>query len=52
MEVLSPCGVFIINVPGVWGIIGLSLIFATYLNPGYALIGLYLPLINGFAHIF
>jgi hypothetical protein len=38
-------------VPGVWGIIGISLILATYLDPGYALIGLYLPFINAFAHI-
>jgi hypothetical protein len=41
-EVLSPWIVFMINVPGVWGVIGLSLWLAAFVNIGFALIAVYL----------
>jgi hypothetical protein len=50
-EVLSPLAVFIINVPGVWGIIALSLWLAARIHPGLALIAVYLPLLNAVVHI-
>lgn len=50
-EVLSPMTVFITNVPGVWGVIGLSLYLAAYWNSGFSLIAIYLVLVNAFVHI-
>jgi len=50
-DVLSPLAVFITNVPGVWGVITLSLYGAIQLNPGWALISVYLVLVNAFVHI-
>ena len=50
-EVLTGPAVFIINVPGVWGIIALSLWLAARVNPGLALIAVYLPLLNAVIHI-
>ena len=50
-DVLSPLAVFITNVPGVWGVITLSLYGAVVLNPGWGLIPIYLVLINAFVHM-
>ena len=50
-DVLSPLVVFIINVPGVWGVIALSLYAAVTVNPGWALIAVDLVLVNAFVHI-
>lgn len=50
-EVLSPSAVFVINVPGVWGVIGLSLWLATFVKIGFALIAVYLVLVNAVAHL-
>lgn len=50
-EVLSPTVVFITNVPGVWGVIGLSLYLAEGINVGLALIAVYLVLVNAFVHL-
>ena len=50
-DVLSPMAVFIINVPGVWGVIALSLYAAVTVNPGWALIAVDLVLVNAFVHI-
>jgi hypothetical protein len=49
-EVLSPLAVFVINVPGVWGVIGVSFWLATAVNVGLGLIGIYLVLVNGIVH--
>lgn len=43
--------VFIINVPGVWGVIAVSLYLAQYVALGYGLVAIYLPIVNAFAHI-
>lgn len=51
VEVLSPPAVFIINIPGVWGINALSIWLAATLSPAYGLIGVYLTLVNAIAHI-
>jgi hypothetical protein len=48
---LSPLAVFVINVPGVWGVIGLSLALAEMVNAGFGLAALYLVLLNGVIHI-
>jgi len=50
-DVLTLPAVFIINVPGVWGVIALSLWLAACVRPGFALIAVYLPLFNAAIHI-
>ncbi len=50
-DVLTLPAVFIINVPAVWGVIALSLWLAARVNPGLALIAVYLPLLNAAIHI-
>lgn len=50
-EVLSVPAVFVINVPGVWGVITLSLWLAFRVRPGLSLIAVYLPLVNAVIHI-
>lgn len=50
-EILSPAAVFIINVPGVWGVIAGSLYLACYVNVGLGLIAVYLMLVNAIFHI-
>lgn len=51
LEVLSPLAVFVTNVPGVWGVIALSLYGAVALAPGMAMIAVYLVLLNALVHI-
>ena len=50
-DVLSPSVVFITNVPGVWGVIALSLYGAAHLGLGWALVAVYLALVNAFVHV-
>lgn len=50
-DALTLPAVFIINVPGVWGVIALSLWLAARVSPGLALIAVYLPLLNAIIHI-
>jgi hypothetical protein len=50
-EVLTPLGVFIVNVPGVWGVIAASFYLAAYGSIGYGLIAIYLTLVNALVHI-
>ena len=50
-EVLSHQAVFIINVPGVWGVIAASFLLAFYVSLGYGLIAVYLTLVNALVHI-
>lgn len=50
-EVLSKGAVFVINVPGVWGVNLLSILLACTLDLGFGLIGIYLTLINGLVHL-
>ena len=50
-EVLSPRAVFLTNVPGVWGVIALSLDAATRLSLGWALIAVDLVLVNAAVHL-
>jgi len=50
-EVLSPLAVFVINVPGVWGILVLSLYLALWVNLGLGLIAVYLTLVNAVVHL-
>lgn len=50
-DVLSPLAVFITNVPGVWGVVALSLYGAVWFNLGWALIAVYLVLVNAVVHI-
>ncbi len=50
-EVLSPLAVFIINVPGVWGVIAIATYLAANINIGLGLIAVYLAVINGLVHI-
>jgi hypothetical protein len=50
-EILSPLAVFLINVPGVWGVIAVAFWLAALLNPGFGLIAAYLLLLNAVIHI-
>jgi len=50
-EALSPLAVFVINVPGVWGMAWLSLVLAASLNVGFGLIVAYLLVVNGAIHV-
>jgi len=43
--------VFLINLPGVWGVIALSFWLAASLNPGFGSIAAYLLLLNALIHI-
>ncbi len=50
-DALTLPAVFIINVPGVWGVIAVSIWLAAFVNPGLALIAVYLPLFNAIIHV-
>jgi len=50
-EVLSPLAVFVINVPGVWGVIAIATYLASYVSIGLGLIAVYLAVVNGLVHI-
>lgn len=50
-DVLTPLAVFIINVPGVWGVITLSLYGAAFVDTGWALVAVYLVLVNAAVHV-
>ncbi|MBM3808877.1 MAG: HXXEE domain-containing protein [Acidimicrobiia bacterium] len=50
-DVLSPLAVFVTNVPGVWGVIGLALYCAVDIGLGWALVPVYLVLVNALVHI-
>lgn len=50
-EVLSGAAVFMINVPGVWGVNLLSILLAFGVDIGFGLIGVYLTLINALVHV-
>lgn len=50
-EVLSSAAVFVINVPGVWGVIAFSLYLSRDVNPGFAFIAVYLVLVNAVVHV-
>lgn len=48
---LSPLAVFVINVPGVWGLVGMSLALAATVSVGFGLVAIYLVLLNGTIHV-
>jgi hypothetical protein len=50
-EVLSRGAVFLINVPGVWGVIAVSFCLARFVNIGFGLIAVYLTLVNAVVHL-
>jgi len=50
-EILSSMAVFLINVPGVWGVTAISFWLAAALNPGFGLMAAYLLLLNAVIHI-
>jgi hypothetical protein len=50
-EALSKMAVFVINIPGVWGVNLASILLAAFVNLGFGLIGIYLTLVNALAHI-
>jgi len=43
--------VFVINVPGVWGVIGISLVLAATVSAGFGLVAVYFVLLNGTIHV-
>jgi hypothetical protein len=51
VEALTPPVVFLVNIPGVWGINALSIWLAATVSLGYGLIGVYLTLVNALVHI-
>jgi Protein of unknown function with HXXEE motif len=50
-EVLSKGAVFIVNVPGVWGVNLAATLLAFFCDIGFGLISVYLMLVNAVAHI-
>ena len=50
-DILSPDAVFITNVPGVWGVIGLTLYLASAVHIGFSLIAVYLVIVLSLIHI-
>jgi hypothetical protein len=50
-EILSRTAVFVINVPGVWGVNLLSILLAGYVDVGFGLIGIYLTFVNALVHL-
>ena len=50
-EVLSHPFVFVVNVPGVWGVNFVSIVLSICLAPAYGLIGAGLVLVNAVAHV-
>ncbi len=50
-EILSKNAVFVINVPGVWGVNLFSILLAYGVDIGFGLIGIYLSLVNAFVHL-
>jgi Protein of unknown function with HXXEE motif len=50
-DVLSPFAVFIINIPGVWGVLSATILLTHFAHPGFALIAVWVVLINGLAHV-
>ncbi|NDW04120.1 HXXEE domain-containing protein [Jiella pacifica] len=49
--VLDDAAVFVINIPGVWGVNLVSIWLAWSVGIGWGLIGVYLTLVNALAHI-
>jgi hypothetical protein len=49
--VLSPAAIFVINVPGVWGVNAVSIWLAAVDGIGFGLIGIYLTVVNAVVHI-
>lgn len=50
-EVLTPPAVFVVNVPVVWGVLAASLYASAAFGPGWALIAVYLVLVNALVHV-
>jgi hypothetical protein len=50
-EALTPFAVFLINIPGVWGVIVVAFALAWNVRPGLGLIAVYLVLVNAVIHI-
>jgi hypothetical protein len=50
-DVLSPLMVFLTNVPGVWGLLGVSTYLARFADLGYSLLAVYLVLVNATVHV-
>ncbi len=50
-EVLTPAAVFIINVPGVWGVIIAATYLAAKVDAGLGLIAVYLAVVNAVVHL-
>ncbi|MEM9731535.1 MAG: HXXEE domain-containing protein [Myxococcota bacterium] len=50
-ELLTPTAVFVINVPGVWGINAVSFALAATIDLGYGLIAVYLAVVNALVHV-
>lgn len=50
-QALSALDVFLVNVPGVWGVILVSLWLAADVNLGYGYIAIYFVLVNALVHL-
>lgn len=50
-EVLTPLAVFLINIPGVWGVIIVACYLCANVSPGLGLIAVYLAIVNALVHI-
>jgi hypothetical protein len=50
-EALSVADVFLINIPGVWGVLAIVIWLNETVSPGWGLIGVWVILVNAVAHI-
>lgn len=50
-DILTRRAVFMINIPGVWGVNLAAIALAYTVNPGFGLIAIWLTLLNGFIHV-
>jgi hypothetical protein len=50
-NILSDAAIFVINIPGVWGVNAISIWLAATYGVGFGLIGIYLTLVNAIAHL-
>lgn len=50
-DILTETAVFVINVPGVWGVNMVSILLAWTVDLGFGLIGVYLILVNAVVHL-
>lgn len=50
-EALTPLAVFVINVPGVWGVIAAATLLCAFVHPGFGLVAVWGVIVNAAVHV-